>query len=379
MILRSIALQHFRNHTGSSIDCSNGHNVLVGKNGEGKTNVLEAISYLCLGRSFFAANDTTVLQRDQEQFSVKGQFESDGGVAYSVEASYGLTQGVRKLRIGGSDLQRRSELIGMFPVVVLAPEYAPITTGGPGERRRMVDTTLAQAQRSYLEDVVEFRKALRQRNKLLLDARITRRFDEQALTPWTDVLVERGARITRRRRTFIQEFQPFVSKAVAALSGDIETPSITYQASIGSGISTEALEVEDLFREHLTAVKQDEARAGTTLVGPHRDEFDLEINGFSVRQFASQGQHKTFLVGLKFAEFHFLKDVSGETPILLLDDVLSELDPERNAHVFELTRDAGQVFLTAADPRLLPPQENENHRTYRVSGGSVVREEHANT
>ena len=377
MKLRSITLRNFRNHADTTIDCSTGHNILVGRNGEGKTNVLEAISYLCLGRSFYAASDTVVLKRGEDSFTVKGTLESDKGVVYTAEVIHTASTGTRKIRIGGADLQRRADLIGMFPVVVLSPDNAPITNGGPGERRRMVDTTLAQAHHSYLEDMLEYRKALRQRNRLLADARSTRRADEGALAPWTDVLVQRGARITRKRRDFIEEFQPFVTAAVSRLSGEIEVPTITYQPSVGDTAKDRPGEIEDIFRDKIRKVSQDESRAGTTLVGPHRDEFDLEINGLSVRQYASQGQHKTFLVGLKFAELHFLREVCEETPAMLLDDVLGELDPERNGHVFELTQNVGQIFLTAADPRLLPKAGNRAHAVLRVTGGSVVQESHA--
>ncbi len=379
MRLRSVTLRNFRNHTDTSIDCSAGHNILVGRNGEGKTNILEAISYLCLGRSFYASSDTIVLKHGADGFSVRGTFEAERGVVYSVEAAYTNAPGGRKVRVGGADLPRRADLIGMFPVVVLSPDNAPITSGGPGERRRMVDTTLAQAHRPYLEDVIEYRKALRQRNRLLSDARSTRRLDEGALAPWTDVLVERGARMTQKRRDFVREFQPYVTAAVSRLSGAAEAPTITYQPSIGDDTEEKARGAEDIFRERLRNVLHDEARAGTTLVGPHRDEFDLEINGLSVRQYASQGQHKTFLVGLKFAELHFLREACGETPLMLLDDVLSELDPERNGHVFELTRDVGQVFITAADPRLLSLTDSKTQNVLHVRGGSVAEESDANT
>ncbi len=376
MTLSSLSIRDFRNHRKSDIEWSPGHNILVGKNGQGKTNVLEAVSYLCLGRSFYGSGDALILNHESEQFSLRGALESERGVVFSVDVVYISEPGSRKVRVGGSELARRSDLVGMFPVVVLSPEHAPITSGGPGERRRMVDTTLAQAHRSYLEDAVEYRKALRQRNKLLLDGKLTRRLDEDALEPWTDMLIERGSRITDRRRKFAQEFQPFITEAVTELSAAAEVPSMEYRPSIGSsgGEGT----TKEVFRDQLQAVRRDEARAGTTLAGPHRDEFEFQINGLSVRHYASQGQHKTMLVGLKFAEFNFLKEACQETPLLLLDDVLSELDQERNERVFHLTSRAGQVFITAADQRLLPGDPGEGNLCLSVEAGEVRRRQYAN-
>jgi DNA replication and repair protein RecF len=373
MILQSLLLHDFRNHPKTEIEWSRGRNILIGKNGEGKTNILEGIAFLCLGRSFYAASDAVVLRLHTESFKVHGEFKADRDVVFTVDVVYNKNQGSRRIQVGGGDLERRVDLIGMFPVVVLSPEHATITTGGPGERRRMVDTVLAQAQKTYLEDLVEYRKALRQRNKILLDGKISRRVDEAALSPWTDILVERGARITERRELFVDEFLPHIQRTVSELSDNMEDPTIVYESSVFETISRNGVNTRDAFKTRLKGVQSDEVRSGTTLVGPHRDEFDFRINSLSLRQYASQGQHKTFLIGLKFAEFHFLKGLCDETPILLLDDVLSELDGERNACVFRLTEEAGQTFVTAADARLLPPDEEKvETRRFVVQEGTVI-------
>ena len=373
MQLTRLLLRRFRNHANTSLEFSPGLNLVLGDNGEGKTNILEGISYLCLGRSFFGASDGTVLQIGAEGFVVGGTIASDGGVDYQVESEYNGPGGSKRTSIGGAEITRRTELIGQFPIVVLSPENSAITVGGPAERRRFLDLTLSQAGRLYLEDLLEYRKALRQRNKLLLDARLARRSPGSALDAWSSLLVQRGARVAVRRRDFVEEFRPYVERAFAAIAGDQEHPNLSYDSEVLHTANGSLEAITGAFEAALGASTREEAKAGTTLVGPHRDELSLQINGLSVRDFASQGQHKTFLVGLKLAEFSYLKDRCKETPLMLLDDVFSELDEHRCRHLLDLVSGAGQVFVTATDERSVPgdipggPQKAKFH----VQGGRV--------
>jgi DNA replication and repair protein RecF len=377
MQLTRLLLRQFRNHAETALEFSPGLNLLLGDNGEGKTNVLEGISYLCLGRSFHGASDASVVQMGTDGFVVRGALASDGGVEYKVESGYESLSGSKRLTIGGTEIGRRTDLIGRFPVVVLAPEHAGITAGGPAERRRFLDLTVSQASRMYLEDLVEYRRALRQRNKTLLDAKLARRSPGAALDPWTDLLVRSGSRIAMRRREFVEEFRPHVERAFAALAGTEERPGLAYASEILHEGSTTVEAVTGAFRSALGNVEREEAKAGTTLVGPHRDELEMAINERAVREFASQGQHKTFLVGLKLAEFSYLKDRCNETPLLLLDDVFSELDAHRCRHLLDLVAEAGQAFVTATDERLVPTDgRNAAPRVrFNVQGGRVERVE----
>lgn len=354
MQLTRLLLRQFRNHTETALEFSPGLNLFLGDNGEGKTNVLEGISYLCLGRSFYGASDATVMQIGTNGFVVRGSVASDGGVEYRVESTFESTGPTKRTLIGGAEIARRTDLIGQFPVVVLSPENAAITLGGPADRRKFLDLTLSQAGRLYLEDLLEYRRALRQRNKVLLDAKLARRAPGDALEAWSEVLVQRGAGIALRRREFLEEFRPYVEKAFATVVGAQEQPTLTYGSEILRDTPAESSAAEEAFWRVLRASAREEAKAGTTLVGPHRDELELKIDGLAVREFASQGQHKTFLVGLKLAEFCYLKDRCNETPLLLLDDAFSELDEHRCRHLLDLVSKAGQVFVTATDERLVP-------------------------
>lgn len=381
MLLTRLLLRQFRNHAETALEFSPGLNLLLGDNGEGKTNVLEGISYLCLGRSFHGASDATVVQMGADGFLARGSLLSDGGVEYKVESAYEAMGGAKRVSIGGSEIGRRTDLIGRFPLVVLAPEHAGITAGGPAERRRFLDLTVSQASRLYLDDLVDYRRALRQRNKVLLEAKLARRMPGSALDPWTDLLIKSGSRIALRRLEFVEEFRPYVDRAFAALTGTSEHPTLSYVSEVLPKPSMTPEAVAEAFRAAMGAAEREEAKAGTTLVGPHRDELDLAINDRSVRDFASQGQHKTFLVGLKLAEFSYLKDRCSETPLLLLDDVFSELDAHRCRHLLGLVAEAGQAFVTATDERLVPVDDRDGatRSRFHVHEGHVERIEHART
>ncbi len=379
MQLTRLLLRQFRNHAETTLEVSPRLNLLLGDNGEGKTNVLEGISYLCLGRSFYGASDATVVQIGTNGFIVRGSVASDGGVEYRVESTYNSAAGTKRMSVGGAEIARRTDLIGQFPVVVLSPENAAITLGGPADRRKFLDLTLSQAGRLYLEDLLEYRKALRQRNKVLLDAKLARRAPGEALDAWSEILVQRGARIALRRREFVEEFRPYVEHAFETITGAQEQPTLSYDSELLQDAPTAAPAAEEAFWRVLQDSARDEAKAGTTLVGPHRDELELKINGLAVRDFASQGQHKTFLVGLKLAEFSYLKDRCNETPLLLLDDVFSELDEHRCRHLLDLVSEAGQVFVTATDERLVPEgiPDGPAKARFHVHGGRVERIAHA--
>jgi DNA replication and repair protein RecF len=344
-------------------------------NGAGKTNILEGISFLCLTKSFYAANDSTALQVGAEAFAVEGIVESDGGLTYDLRVVYSGTDRRKEYLINRQSPERMSAVVGEFPVVVLSPENASVTFGGPGDRRRFIDLAISQASRAYLEDLLEYRRILRQRNRILADNRETGNSINDILDPWNESIVTHGARITHRRMTFIREFEPAVRTAFEAVAGAGETPSLTYEPSIGLEGATSVEGIQSALSEGLSRRFGEERRTGTTLTGPHRDELVFRINTMDLRGYASQGQHKTFLVALKLAEFVYLKQRCKETPLLLLDDVLSELDQERADRLLGQAEQAGQTFITSTDAR--PFMSNGAYRRFWVAGGTVRAHEEA--
>ena len=377
MKIRNIHVKKFRNHTQTDAAFGGGINAVLGENGEGKTNLLEAISYLCLTKSFFGSSDGVVLQVGQNQFELAGDLEADAGIRYHVAVTYDRLQGEKKFSINRSPVGAFAEVIGNFPVVVLSPESGAITMGGPADRRRFLDFVISQSSKLYLEDLLEYRRVLRQRNKVLFDSKVTRSDCTELLEPWDEELVDRGVRITQRRNSFLKELQPLVNEAYERVAGRVEAPSICYQPSVRHNGEAGEEEIRSQFEEDLRRTAAEERKLGVTLVGPHRDELHLEIQGLDVRSHASQGQHKTFLVALKMAEFLYLKVKQNERPILLLDDIFTELDTNRANRLLALTESMGQAFITATSDKVFPPDFDwaDNHRRFVVQQGTVVHEE----
>jgi DNA replication and repair protein RecF len=236
---------------------------------------------------------------------------------------------------------------------------------------------ISQASKLYLDEVLEYRRIIRQRNKILLEARLARKDCTETLEPWNQSLVHTGSSIMIRRARFVEDFRPLAEEHYSFLAGGTERPGIRYMPSFEVSFSSSRETIERRFFEELQSHSDEERRTGTTAVGPHRDELEFSIDNLSLRKFASHGQHKTFLVGLKLAEFFYLKEQRVETPILLLDDVFSELDEHRSGRLLELAGKVGQVFITATDDRAFASEIpwNADHRRFLVQQGTVRNEQ----
>lgn len=379
MHLSTLQLKNFRNHSHTSIDCGRGVNFLLGNNGQGKTNVVEAISYLCLTKSFYAGSDTLVLKFGEPMFEVAGTLVSDEGRPFEVRAAY-LAEGNEKhFTINRRRIEPLSSVIGKFPIVIFSPEHGAITTGGPAERRKFLDLVVSQSSERYFQTLLEYRNVLKQRNRVLLDLKLNRAGGPGLLDAWDEQLVNLGCAIWAKRISFIAEFEPIVRSVYARFVDNDELPSLVYEplgreTPGGSGVSPE--ELAGAFRRELKAKEHVEMRFGTSLVGPHRDEVTFRLNGLDMRSFSSQGQHKTFVISLKLAEFLYLKSRCGETPLLLLDDVFAELDDERTARVIGYIENIGQAFLTSTHRRLIESWNlgREECRTFLIEGGAVAEQ-----
>jgi DNA replication and repair protein RecF len=376
MQLKTLKLQNFRNHQQSTLDLGSETNVLLGDNGQGKTNIIEAISYLCLTKSFFANSDAHVLAFGKDTFEVEGTFESERGTEYNVRIVYDHRLPQKVVNINRQRLDLFSSIVGKFPVVICSPEHTPITSGGPAERRKFVDFVVSQSSSAYFRDLIEYRGVLKQRNKILLDAKLSRSDPAILLEPWDEQLIGFGSLLIQRRQQFIKEFQEFVCSAYHHLVGAEEKPTIEYlppfQVPENSGIN----DIQELLRSELNDKKKEERKTGSTLAGPHRDEIAFKINGSDLRKFASQGQHKTFLVALKVGEFFYLKERCRETPILLLDDVFSELDEHRAKQLLNFVGTLSQTFITSTNIHLLDSvvELMEKNKKFYIQNGSVVEQ-----
>lgn len=368
-------LRHFRNHTASHFDFGCGANVLLGRNGQGKTNVLEAISFLCLTKSFYAGADQTAIQSGTGMFEVEGEFVSDVDVRHRVRIAYDETLRQKRFSVNASDITKFSEVIGLFPIVVLSPENNSITFGAPSERRKFVDMVMSQSSKAYLEDMMEYKRVLRQRNRILSDNQ--GRDVSSVLAPWTEMLVQRGASIIHKRSQFLHEFIPYVEQAYDSVTRNGERPSLRYLPQIDVTPEMDTPAVAEALHLLSERRKFDERRTGSTQFGPQRDDVEFAINDLPLRDFASQGQHKTYLIALKIAEYRYLKERCVEEPMILFDDVFSELDDRRSMQLLELLKDMGQTFITTTTDRVFHGalEWNAANRKLYISHGTVTREE----
>ncbi len=376
MHLSTLYLKNFRNHTLTTIDCGRGINFLLGNNGQGKTNVVEAISYLCLTKSFYAGSDTLVLRFGEGMFEVEGTLVSDDGRPFDVRVAYLAESNEKYFMINRRKIEPLSSVIGKFPIVIFSPEHGAITTGGPAERRKFLDLVISQSNQKYFQALLEYRNVLKQRNRVLLDLKLNRAGGPGLLEPWDEQLIRLGCAIWAKRSSFIAEFEPIVRSVYTRFVDNAEEPSLVYRPLGSVEFPASPGDAEEAFRRELKAKEGIERRFGTSLVGPHRDEVSFLISGLDVRSFASQGQHKTFVISLKLAEFLFLKDRCDETPLLLLDDVFAELDDERTAKVIGYIENVGQAFLTSTHRQLIESWNlgREECRYFLIEGGAVAEQ-----
>jgi DNA replication and repair protein RecF len=344
MILTDISLSNFRIHRDTKIDFSENLNYIVGGNGQGKTTILDSIYYLCTSKSHDSKTDSEVVSFNEERFELNGNFKDL--TESKIKIIYSLKDNKKIYLQNNKRISRSADIIGKYPVVILTPADHAITQGYPGDRRKFVDAVISQASNTYLKILLDYNKSLRQRSALL--NQIKERYQNsllEELDAWTSKIVQAGTEIIKHRKKFVNEFNDFIRESYKVIMDTDEIPAITYSFLDNS----EKDNIEKEFARLLNKKRSEEIRRAANLVGPHRDDFVFEINGLNLRSFGSQGQHKTFQVVLRFAQFFYLKKVADKTPIFLLDDVFGELDKKRSAKISEYLREVGQTFITLTD------------------------------
>lgn len=370
--LQTLSIRQFRAHAETDLHAAPRVNLLVGSNGAGKTNVLEALSYLCLGKSFLGAPDSHVVRREGTFFSVEGSFAGDDRPDVRLRVAYVPNEG-KKAFANGAPLDRLADLVGRVPVVFLSPQDRDLTMGGPSERRRLLDSTLSQVFPVYLDDLLKYRRALKQKNALLQQVRRGRALAPGTMDAWDEELAVLGGRIVDRRRGFLDRFADLIGEAHGLLGTPGSSPSLEYAPSV----RPEGESPVEALRQALARSRRRSAELGRTLVGPHLDEVDFRLDGFDLRPYGSQGQHRTFALAVRVAQALFLRERVDEPPLLLLDDVFGPLDPDRTRVVLDLlaSGELGQSFVTAARAEPFEgvvPFETDGHAAFHVERGTVA-------
>jgi len=371
MVLSKLALANFRNYNSAQLSFSDHLNLIYGHNAQGKTNLLEAIYLLCLGRSFRMVQNQEMLKHECDYFTVEGNLVLDNEISKPTVLRY-VRDRKKEISVDRKKLRSHSELIGQFPIVIMAPDEFKITTGGPSERRRFIDILLSQVSLSYLKNLQEYYRILKQRNQILQDMKAGVDVSESTLTPWTQNLAGSAAEIVRTRFRFVREFAPILRSIYKKYTESEDALEMAIESVIDPA--------DDDFRKQFTAEieksKRKERALGTTVVGPHREDIIFTINGKDLRKYGSRGEHKSVLLSIKIAEFKFLKEKKEETPLLLLDDCYSELDKYREEKVFQSLQGLGQIFLTT--PKKHEVFENMSFETsdvatFTVENGEVTK------
>ena len=375
MILRALRLRNMRAHSDSTVDLSSGVNLLYGSNGAGKTNILEAIHYLCLTKSFLTGVERYVIQRGQDYFEVEGQFEGTVRKEVTIRIAVSSRDG-KRIFLNGVAPERKADIIGIVPLVVFVPGDQSLTYGGPDDRRKFLNNILSQASPSHLRNLIRYRRALKQRNEVL-SHRHQVPIDASLIAPLNAILAQQGSRIIVQRFAFISQFNDKLKLAWKQLGQAIEEPSIVYQGSIHERDCSSVEEAESAL---LTALEESTSRdidRGRTNTGPHRDELVFKLDEKEVRRFGSTGQHRSFAIALRIAQFNYLDARLEEKPILLLDDVFDSLDPIRTEVILDWLRSdsTGQSLLTAADSEKLCSQIKKwghPNQSIQVQSGKIM-------
>jgi len=373
MIIRSLKLQNFRNHSSTETTFAPGINVITGPNGAGKTSLIDGIHYLCMSKSFCVNSDQYVVKQGESFYMITGDFEGQIRKNFEVSCNYSRGEG-KKFFVNGSPLDRLSDLIGMVPVVTLSPDDKRLTREGPVERRSFIDAFISQISNSYLRNLMDYNRIRKQRNRVLQDFNSAPSIVEAYLEPWTKQLVEKGAAIIFQRHQVLERFKDYLAKDYAMVSGMNIEISLSYESFCNDYSSEEAIAVQ--FYEKLMEMKEKEAEREQTLVGPHRDEILFHLDELELRKFGSQGQHRLFALAIKLAQLHYFSEELDDLPILLLDDVFGDLDLHKIEILLQaLEQHHGQIFITAANKDLFKDFinfESPNNRLFYVELGKIT-------
>lgn len=344
MHLKNLSLLNFKNYEDAEFDFSPKINCLVGDNGSGKTNVLDAIYYLGNCKSYFNPIDKQNIRFDENFFVINSSFEID---ERTDKVNCGVKIGQKKtFKRNDKIYDRLADHIGKYPVVIITPNDIDLIKEGSEIRRKFFDSIISQSNKEFLFQLISYNKVLNQRNNLLKHFAKERKFEMDSLEIWDKKLIELGTKINAERILFINKFSPIFSSFYEQICGGIEEASVIYKSDCTDS-NWEELLAKSLTKDRLLQ---------RTSKGIHKDDYPFNINGYSIKKYGSQGQQKSFLIALKLAQFQFIKDQNNVTPILLLDDIFDKIDDKRVSYLMTLVNDNifKQIFITDTHQGRIP-------------------------
>ncbi|MDP6668908.1 MAG: DNA replication/repair protein RecF [Candidatus Krumholzibacteria bacterium] len=360
-----LRVEGFRNLQPDELTYHPGINWIYGHNGQGKTNFLEALSYVVSGRSFRRSRDEELPAFGQDHFFLQLHLEEDNGEVFSLTSSWSRTEG-RRLRNNEQTIKNLSDLVSLVGTVIFGPDDVELVKGEPEHRRRYLDFTLSKTDPAYLRDLMAYRRVLRQRNQLLKV-----RGSEEEISIWTEKLVEHGSRILARRKSHLPALAEILSRSYREIDGNSPTIQLSYRSET-EGLGEQ--ELADSMRTRLAELRSSETLQRRTLAGPHRDDMLIDINGRNARKYASQGQKRSVAISLKLAQAEFLARLREDRPIVFLDDVFSELDPGRRERLCRLVGRQYQTFLATPRADSVPLELFPSLKRFSIQEGRLSQE-----
>ena len=361
-------LQNFRNFSSLFCAFSPSVNVITGENAQGKTNLIEALFYLSAMKSFRAQKDDLLIRHGENAAFLKESLHN-GQRDFTLEVSLHKAERKRILK-NGIPVRRSADAVGILPAVLFTPDDLELIKAGGGERRRLLDLPLCQMKPLYLDTLARYNRTLRMKRALLKEE-ITPE-NEMLLDTYNRSLARYGSLILLERAAYLRELEKEAAPLLSSLSGEKETLKLSYKTVSVADPEKSAAENEKLLYERLSALLKSEFEAGACLSGVHRDDILIELNGYPARAYASQGQMRSIALSLKLAERELLKKGTSSLPVLLLDDVLSELDPGRQHFILNHV-EGGQIFITCCDEA--PLSAVKEGKVFEFREGRIVREE----
>ena len=373
MFLESIELVNYRNYDQAEAVFSPGMNVFIGENAQGKTNLMESIYVLAMTRSHRTSTDKELINWTDEFTKIKGRVQKNQS-HFPLEII--ISKKGKIARLNHLEQKKLSSYIGHFNVILFAPEDLSLVKGSPSIRRKFVDMELGQMNRLYLHHLVEYQRILKQRNQYLKQLSRGAKEDAVFLDVLTEQLAKEGAAVLWERIHFVEKLQKWAEPIHHEVSRQQEKLVIEYSSSIPID-SIETKTEEEIYEEILSFWKEQKKREkeqGTTLSGPHRDDLVFIVNDKNIQTYGSQGQQRTTALSVKLAEIDLMKEVTGEYPVLLLDDVLSELDDERQTHLLKVFQNKVQTFLTTTSLEGVKMNLLGKPKVFRITDGQIEME-----
>jgi DNA replication and repair protein RecF len=356
MFLKKISLFNYKNISEATFDFDVKINCFVGKNGIGKTNVLDAIYHLAYGKSYFNPLAVQNIKHGEEFFVIDGEFDKAGRNEQIVSS---FKKGQKKiLKRNGKPYEKFSDHIGFIPLVIISPADNDLIIEGSETRRKFIDSVISQLDSSYLQQLIHYQKIISQRNALLKYFALNHVFETDTLAIYNEQLNDLGQNIFEKRKQFIEEFLPIFNKHHQAITGSAEAVQLVYESHLFENNTLTLLELN---------LAKDRALQYTS-VGIHKDDLSFQIDHYPIKKFGSQGQQKSFLIALKLAQFEFVKKQSGEKPILLFDDIFDKLDESRVSKIVEMVNqeEFGQLFISDTHPERTENIVKSTHQSYKI-------------